>query len=156
MTEQEAIDYVTLQAQTAAFPTIETEDVQKIVQRHMRAKVWQSDTAYKIGDRIQPTSPNGHFYECIAAGESDSVEPEWSLVINSRLSEFGSDLVWQECETDFDGNLYNLRNAIHECWTLKASMSANQFDTSIDNQSWKRSQIHEHCLQMARSFMPFD
>jgi hypothetical protein len=49
-----------------------------------------------------------------------------------------------------------LRNAIHDIWVLKAAMSAKEFDVSIDQQKWNRSQIHDHCLAMAQKFMPFD
>lgn len=156
MTEAEAIAYVTLHAQTNEFPCIETSDVSAIVQRHRRAVVWAALASYKVGDKVQPTTPNGHFYECVAAGESDSQEPDWTTRENSIFHEFATDLIWQECAIDVDGELYNLRNAIHECWTLKSAKSAGQFDISIDQQKWNRSQVHDHCLQMARSFYPID
>lgn len=156
MTEAEAIAYVTLNAQTDAFPCIETADVTAIVQRNIRATVWTVETAYNVGSRVQPTIPNGHFYECVQAGTSNSVEPTWSTRINSIWHELDSDLIWKECALDVDGNLYNLRNAIHECWVLKASKAAREFDTSIDQQKWSRSQVYEHCLEMAKSFQPFD
>lgn len=156
MTEAEAIAYVTLHAQTEAFPVLEAETVEKIVQRNKRASVWEAETAYNVGDRVQPTTRNGHFYECVKAGESDTVEPTWSTKVHSLWHEFASDLIWQECTIDIDGNLYNLRNAVHEAWMLKASMAAKEFDVSVDQQSWKRSQIHEHCLQMAEKYQPYD
>lgn len=156
MTEAEAIAYVTLNAQTEAFPTIPAETVEKIVRNNTRASVWQASTDYNIGDRIQPTKRNGHFYECVASGTSDEVEPDWSLTIHSKVTEFGSDLIWQECAIDIDGNLYNLRNAVHEAWVLKASMAAKEFDVSVDQQKWNRSQVYEHCLEMAEKFQPFD
>ena len=156
MTEAEAIAYVTRNAQTEAFPAIASETVEEIVNRHKRAEVWQAETAYSIGDRIQPTSPNGHFYECIQAGTSGEEEPTWTTRQGSCLFETNSELKWEEIATDFDGNLYNTRAAIHECWVLKASMAASQFDISIDQQKWNRSQVYEHCLEMARAYAPFD
>jgi hypothetical protein len=156
MTEEQAIAYVTLNAQTGAFPCIATEDVAAIVQRNVRATVWAPETAYNIGDRIQPTARNGHFYEAAAAGTSDTVEPTWSTRQNAIRHEFASDLIWQECALDVDGNLFNLRNAVHEAWVLKASMAAKEFDISIDQQKWNRSQVYDHCLEMAGKFQPFD
>jgi len=156
MTEEEAIAYVTRNAQTEAFPIIADETVEEIVQRNVRAVVWTAETAYAVGAKVQPTVPNGHFYECIEAGTSAEEEPTWTTRQGSFFWETDSDLAWEECALDFDGNLYNTRNAIHECWTLKASMAANQFDISIDQQKWTRSQVYEHCLEMAKAYAPFD
>ncbi len=156
MTEEEAIAYVTLHAQTAAFPTIEAETVAEIVRRHKRASVWQPETSYTVGMRVQPTVANGHFYECATAGTSATTEPDWTLKANSISYESGSALIWREIAIDVDGNLYNTRNAIHECWCLKASLSAKDFDISIDQQKWTRSQIYEHCMEMAKAYAPFD
>ena len=132
-----------------------TDDIEEIVRVNMRAKVWQAETAYKIGDKVQPTTPNGHFYRCIAVGESEAIAPTWNVRENSYTSD-GDTLLWQECETDFDGNLYDTRSAIHELWLYKAGLAANGFDISIDQQKWSRSQIYEHCMEMARSFAPVE
>ena len=156
MTENEAIAYVQLHAQTAAFPAIDDALVTEIVNRHKRAEVWQSETEYNVGARVQPTTRNGHFYECVQAGTSAEEEPTWTTRQGSCLFETNSDLMWEEIATDFDGNLYNTRGAIHECWTIKAAMSAKEFDISIDQQKWNRSQVHAHCLEMARAYAPFD
>ena len=155
MTEQEAIAYVTKKAQTAEFPVVPEDDVLDIVKMNMRAQVWQPNTAYKIGDKVQPTSPNGHFYKCVQSGTSDVNEPLWNVRENSQTYD-GDILVWKEFATDFDGNLYDLRTAIHELWLYKAGLAANQFDISIDQQKWTRSQIHDNCMRMAQSFAPID
>lgn len=36
---------------------------------------WVASTAYSLGDRIEPTTPNTFVYECTTAGTSDSGEP---------------------------------------------------------------------------------
>lgn len=36
---------------------------------------WAATTAYSLGDRIEPTTPNTYAYECTTAGTSDSGEP---------------------------------------------------------------------------------
>lgn len=155
MTEAEAILYVSKKAQTAEFPVVPEDDVIDIVRLNMRAKVWQPNTDYKIGDKVQPTNPNGHFYKCVQNGISGVNEPTWNVRESSRTSD-GDTLVWQEFETDFDGNLFNTRTAIHELWLFKAGIAANQFDISIDQQKWNRSQIYDHCKEMARSFAPVE
>ncbi len=155
MTEAEAIAEVSLSAQTDAFPSLTNQQVTDLVQKNQRASVWAANRQYKVGDVVQPTVPNGHFYRRIAAGLSPASEPIWTTRENWTVYE-GTSVVWVECGTDTDGNLYNTRNAVHDAWLLKASMAANQFDTAIDNQKWSRSQIYNHCLNMARVWSPFD
>ena len=39
---------------------------------------WATGTAYSLGDRVEPTTPNDYVYECTTAGTSDaSTEPTW-------------------------------------------------------------------------------
>lgn len=155
MTLEEAISEVTLSAQADAFPSLTQPQVSDLVMKNQRATVWTAGKQYKIGDIAQPTIPNGHFYRRILAGLSPAGEPVWTLKENWTVYE-GNSVVWVECGIDLDGNLYNVRNAISAAWLLKASLAANQFDASIDNQKWHRSQIYEHCLEMARAWSPFD
>lgn len=35
------------------------------------------DTAVEVGDRVHPTTPNGHIFECTGAGTLPSEEPTW-------------------------------------------------------------------------------
>jgi len=155
MTFEEAVTYVTKKAHTEEFPVVPSDDVEEIVRMNMRAKVWQPETAYKFGDKVQPTIPNGHFYRCRVNSASGVSEPIWDVREHSWTYD-GENQIWQEVETDFDTNLYNTRTAIHECWLYKAGVAANQFDISIDQQKWTRSQIHDHCLKMAQSFAPIE
>lgn len=41
--------------------------------------VWEADTAYIVGDRVQPTVSDGFVYKCTTAGTSDSSEPSWNV-----------------------------------------------------------------------------
>lgn len=36
---------------------------------------WAATTAYSLGDRVEPTTPNGLLYECTTAGTSGGSEP---------------------------------------------------------------------------------
>lgn len=39
---------------------------------------WSTATAYSVGDRVEPTTPNGYVYKCTTAGTSHaSTEPTW-------------------------------------------------------------------------------
>jgi hypothetical protein len=155
MTELEAIAEVTLNAQTDAFPALTSDQVMDLVRKNMRASVWTPNTEYKVGDVVQPTVPNGHFYRRIVAGQSPTGEPVWTLKTGWTLYEERK-VVWVECGDDPDGNIYNTRNAIHSAWLLKASIVAKDFDVSIEGQKWNRSQIYQNCLEMAKAWSPFD
>lgn len=155
MTEAEAIAYVKKKAQTAEFPVVPDQEVESIVQMNKRAEVWATATEYAIGAKVQPTTPNGHFYKVLQAGTSGATEPDWNTRENSRTYD-GDTLIWLEHETDFDGNLFDLRSAIHECWLYKTAIAANGFDVSIDQQKWNRSQIYDHCKEMAKAFSPIE
>ena len=36
---------------------------------------WAASTAYAVGDYVQPTTPNSHYYRCTVAGTSGATEP---------------------------------------------------------------------------------
>lgn len=39
---------------------------------------WAAETGYSLNDLTQPTSPNGHTYRCVQAGDSGEEEPTFS------------------------------------------------------------------------------
>lgn len=155
MTLEQVVAEITQNAQTDAFPSLTPEQVSALATKNMRAAIWTANHTYRIGEVVQPLMANGHFYKCIEFGTSSDIEPIWTRRYLDTVRD-GATLVWEESNSDSDGNLYNIRNATHDAWLLKASMAANQFDASIDGQKWNRSQIYEHCLEMARAWSPFD
>ncbi len=38
---------------------------------------WLADTAYDLGDVVEPTTPDGNVYECTTGGTSGATEPSW-------------------------------------------------------------------------------
>lgn len=152
MTESEAIDQVKLEARADDAPCLATDEVTAIVQKNVFGTVWIANTAYALGAKIQPITRSGHFYKCIQAGTSGASEPTWTTCINGKTSE--GDLIWQECGFDPDGNLYDLETAIYQAWTLKASKAAKEFDVSIENQKWSKSQLYDHCVKEANKRAP--
>jgi hypothetical protein len=45
---------------------------------------------------VQPTTPNGHPYLCVAGGTSAKTEPAWPVTDNDQVAETGSTVKWQE------------------------------------------------------------
>jgi hypothetical protein len=52
-------------------------------------KEWKPSTAYKVGEGVQPLTPNGYLYQAIASGTSGSSEPAWPTKINATVTDSG-------------------------------------------------------------------
>lgn len=74
---------------------------------------WTTSTAYSIGDRVVPTTPNDHVYEVTTAGTSGATEPTWptdgSSVVDGTITWLDSGTQVQtigaetgESRSDFD------------------------------------------------------
>lgn len=146
--------------QTATEPTLDSDDVESILNDAKRGTIWAVATAYVYGDVILPTVRNGHSYRCIVAGTSEALtadEPNWPTLQGEQITEGASDplLTWQEDGPDFV-NLYNVRSAIHAAWMLKAGKAAGCVTVNIDGQMIAESDVIKHCLQMAEKFNPVE
>jgi hypothetical protein len=52
------------------------------------------NTAYAVGDRVTPASPNGFAYECTTAGTSHATtEPTWPLIVGKTVTD--GTVVWK-------------------------------------------------------------
>lgn len=147
---------VTRYGQTAVSPTLDSDEVESILDDAKRVTVWTANTAYAYGDVILPTSRNGHSYRCIQAGtsEADSAdEPDWPTLQQDQITEGASDplLRWQEDGPDFD-NLYNVRAAIHAAWVMKAGKAAALYSSGVG----ETQQVYDHCFKMAEAYSPVD
>jgi len=69
------------------------------------AAAWQADTAYSLGDKVIPTTANGHIYECISEGTSDSSEPSWPTTDEGTVVDGGA--TW-ECIAYGDISYYEV------------------------------------------------
>lgn len=58
-----------------------------------------TDTAYLVGDMVRPASPNGHVYQCIVAGTSDSSPPTWPTNRGEDVTD--NTATWQEAGSSF-------------------------------------------------------
>ncbi len=62
----------------------QASDLHKVMANIMadynRYPKWRSGTTYAAGNYVVPTIRNGHYYKCVTAGTSSSVnEPDWPL-----------------------------------------------------------------------------
>lgn len=135
-------------------PLIDEADLETILNASQICSVWAVATAYGYGDVVVPTTANqnGHRYRCVRAGTSLSTEPAWSEFQEARVSD-GPTLIWEECGVQ-PKSLWDMRRAAHSAWVQKASKAAPDFDFSGAGESYKRSQVVEHCLEMASRYAP--
>lgn len=101
--------------------------------------VWVTGTAYTYGARVLPTVRNGHVYAVTTAGTSGATEPAWPTSARSSVTD-GTTLIWQEAGTD-SAELYNLRAATFDAWTLKMAKAADYVNLSAGGQSLSLQQV---------------
>jgi hypothetical protein len=53
---------------------------------------WAATTAYSLGARVEPTTPNTYVYECTTAGTSSGSEPTWPTTVGNTVSD--GTVVW--------------------------------------------------------------
>jgi hypothetical protein len=147
----EAYQLFQLWADPCCLPSIAGEEL-GILNRHMRAMVWSPETRYLAGDEVQIHPRTGFRYRAIAAGVSGTFLPApWGSSLRERLSE-GS-MVWEVVGADYD-NVYDVRAAAHEAWSIKAGKASTLVTTSVGQSSIQASALHEQCRARAREFAP--
>jgi len=149
----EAYDKLVVHAEVDCTPNIEGEAA-AILNRHQRCEIWTASTTYYYGDEVQTYPRTGHRYMCIQSGTSGSSAPSWpgySRHTGFRLGDNG--VTWQECGTDYD-NVFDVRAAVHECWSLKAARSSHLVTTSAGNSRIEASALQEQCRARAKEFAP--
>ncbi|MDI6815278.1 MAG: hypothetical protein QMC90_04280 [Dehalococcoidales bacterium] len=60
------------------------------------APAWAANTAYALGDKVEPTTKNNCVYECTTAGTSGATEPTWTTNEGSTVAD--NTVVWT-CHT---------------------------------------------------------
>jgi hypothetical protein len=144
-----------IHGQTAQYPQVADDEVDQIIAATQLAMLWATATIYVEGDVIMPTTRNGHRYICIQSGTSGATEPDWPTVMRRTVDDGTGDTVvkWREDGRDYK-NVYDLRQALHQCWLLKAQKVAHLHDARRSQSGADRSQIYEHCLEMAEKYAP--
>jgi hypothetical protein len=157
LTEAEAKALVMLQCDYASDPVLTEAEVLAIVQRTARYGVWAASTAYVRGQKYAPG--NGWIFQISTAGTTGATIPpltSWPAPLSYPPRGFPVTLtdgtaVWSAYTLD-PGERYDTDSATADCWRLKASRAAGRYTFSADGQSFNRSDLHKHCLTMARQW----
>jgi hypothetical protein len=160
LTRAEAIARVSLWCDATAYPEVSTTDIGTVVDQFSRFSSWTASTAYAVGDRIVPTTPNGRVYEARRAGTSDTTEPDWPTAPWTQYqgwiySEGTSDpeLMWVDAGPA-NVERYDVRSAARQVWLIKASRVVGEIDAKDGSADVKLSQLRAHCLEQAEKFRP--
>ena len=160
LSRAEAIGRVALYSQAAQYPAVSTTDIGILLDEHQRFGTWTASTAYAVGDRIVPVTPNGRVYECRVAGTSGTTEPEFPDVYGWKwegflLTEGTADpqLTWVDMGPAHIER-YDVRTATRAVWLLKAGLVATEIDAKEAQSDVKLSQLQAQFLKMADRFRP--
>lgn len=160
LSRADAIARVSLWCDATSYPEVSTTDIGTVVDQFDRFTTWTASTAYAVGDRIIPTTPNGRVYEARRAGTSDSTEPDWPTWPGSQYqgwatSDGPSDpqLLWVDAGPA-NVERYDVRSAARQVWLIKASRVAGEIDSKDGAADLKLSQLRTHCLEQAEKFRP--
>lgn len=148
----QAREIVKTNVQASVDPTLTDGEVETILAATAWAGEWTAATDYAYGDRVLPTTRNGHLYVVTTAGTSDTTEPDWPTAARSSISD-GADLVWQEAGAA-GAEVYDVRTATYAAWQLKLSKAQGYFDFSADGQSVSRAQVVSHIERAMRAWAP--
>ncbi len=88
------------------------------------------------------------------AATSDPVLPTWRLAELLTMAAVTDDDGYAPDEDDWTPTYgtQGLYRAAAEAWTIKAGMCADRFDFTTDGQTFRRSQVMDHCEALAARY----
>jgi hypothetical protein len=134
-------------AQPDSTPALDDVELNAILDDCQLAAFWILETAFTFGAVVMPAAKNGHRYTCTQAGTTAATEPVWPTTTGSIVTD--GTATWREAGPDFE-NVFDVRAAAHQAWTVKAAKASELFDVSGQSVS----QIAERCREMAEGFEP--
>ena len=152
MTEADALAELADLVAVDKYPKLPEEDLIRILNKTRRWTVWAAASVYEEGDRIVPTKRTGRQYRCIAGGTSGETEPIFG---SSRyaITDGVDGLRWSDAGPASRA-AYDLIAAAQAAWTKKAALVAADHDFKDKDATYTKSQVYDHCVQMANSFVP--
>ena len=145
-----ALAWLQRTAQASVYPTLDTATCEAILAARQEYTVWAADTAYTYGDRVVPTTPDGHAYRCVGSGTSGATAPDWPG--DGTFSD--GTAVWETLPAQPD-SLWDLRGAAYDAWNAKAGIAVSggvrvtAGSLSVDTQS-----VAQACREMAARYAP--
>lgn len=76
----------------------------------VHVKKWVPNKSYSVGDKVAPLVDNGHYYECMYNGVSNSVAPDFLTTSGSIVQDRKGTSLWQPVYNYEVGDLVVARN----------------------------------------------
>jgi hypothetical protein len=101
------------------------------VQGVWRLRTWAPNTAYSVGDFVEPQTRDGYFYECRTAGTSPAgAEPTWPTINNNEVTS-SSGIVWRrKAQPRYEYDADPDRDGIKEAVWLDLDFPAQQITSN--------------------------
>ena len=158
-TRAETVEALAPLCSSDAYPTLTSGDLLRIVDGCQRASTHAVSTAYAVGDKVVPATPNGRLYRAVRAGTSSATAPTWttepSLQYTGQRVPDGDDLLWED-DGSAPQETYDLRRAVSRAWLEKAGKAAADIAVSDMNKTVQLQQVHAHCMAMAERYRPME
>lgn len=131
-------------AQPDTEPKLSDPELNAILNRVQRASFWEASKAFVFGTVVLPATKNGHRYRCIEAGTTGTTEPAWPKRDGAVITD--GTVRWEEAGADYE-NVFDVREAAQQAWTMKADKAS----ILIDRDRQMYSQIADNCRKRAES-----
>jgi hypothetical protein len=148
---EEAFKLFGLWAEPCCIPSLEGEEL-AILERHKLAEIWRPETLYRVGDVVQAYPRTGYRYGVIVRGISGLFAPApWGTSLRERFT--SGSVSFEVLGSDYE-NIYDIRGAAHEAWSIKAGRASHLVTTSAGNSRIEASLLHTQCRARAVEFAP--
>jgi hypothetical protein len=132
LTDVQAIERLARVCDAAEEPAISNEELAEILDDNLVARLHVTETAYVVGDRVFPATPNGRQYVCVEPGTSGATAPTWpkaSQSVTGRQVPDGTDLIWED-DGPAHSDLWDMGAAKKEALNRKAELCAKLVNRS--------------------------
>lgn len=144
---EEALAQLQLVCEPNDLPTLTPEELEKILDIHLRAVSWSANTIFRVGSRkVYPITRNGLKYRVVISGTTGAAEPTWSTVTEGQT--VSGTVTFEEDGFEFS-NTYDINAVIKAGCRLKASKAA-RFPSTTGGMNM--SKIYENWLRMAEEY----
>jgi hypothetical protein len=155
VTRQEALEELGRLAEADQYPEIQPDELARLLDSKVRARVWAPSGVYNAGQRLLPVGADptqaGACYVVVEGGISGTSAPLWPTspgctAVTGSLS--------VRLLGAYDGCQWDLRGAAHEAWKRKTARTVNETDFKAGGQEFSREAIHAHCKAQIAVYAP--
>lgn len=141
----DALAELTRACEPDSFPELDSDDLEAIIDDHLRVRNWAATTFFKAGAVVYPVTRNGRRYSVVISGTTEATEPSWPTSDEGRVVSGG--VTFEEVGVEYSSP-YDMNGAIRAAWKKKAAKASRLMATGGMNMS----KIFDNCLKMAEQY----